>query len=138
MENIKKHKNTILGILALVVGGLLLMDNLNVIDIPVTRYIFSWKTLFLVLGVYVLVVKQKLTGGLILISLGVTLWLPVIFNNQFTLGQIFLPAVLMIAGLLIILNYYLAKGSLVKNQKGSSDSDQSIIEVDSIEVKPAE
>ena len=138
MENIKKHKNTILGILALVVGALLLMDNLQVIEFPVSSYIFSWKTLFIALGIYLLVVKQKLTGGIILISLGITFWLPVIFSYQFSLNQIFLPAMLITAGSLVILNNYLTKKSIADDPSGNSSSNGNIIEVDSVEVNPAE
>ena len=138
MENTKNQKNTILGILALVVGGLLLMDNLQLIDVPVSGYILSWKTFFIALGIYILVAKQKLTGGIILISLGVTLWLPVIFNYTFSLKQIFLPAMLITAGSLVILNNYLARRSESGNSQGNSNSSGDVIEVDVMEVKPAE
>ena len=137
MENIKNHKNTILGILAVIVGGLLLMDNLQVIEFPVSRYIFSWKTLLIAFGVFLLVVKQKLTGGIILISLGVTFWLPVIFSYQFSLNQIFLPAMLITAGSLVILNNYLTKKSVAKDPYGHSSSTESVIKVDSVEVETA-
>ena len=137
MENIKKHKNTILGILALAIGALLLMDNLQIIDAPISRYVFSWKTLFLALGVYLLVVKQKLTAGIILISLGVTFWLPVIFSYQFSLNQIFLPAMLITAGSLVILHNYLAKRSVADDPSGNSNSTGNVIEADSVEVEPA-
>ena len=134
MENLRKHKNTILGVLALIVGSLLLMDNLNIIDVEVTRYIFSWKTLLILLGIFILVGKQKVTGGIILISLGVTLWLPAVFNYQITTNQIFLPAVLITAGSLVLLNNYMRNKLPDSNNDTDSNKDAEIIEVDTVEL----
>ena len=103
-----KSKNTsgkaLAGIAILLVGILFLMDNLNVLELPVKNYIFSWKTLLIVIGLVIIASRQNLTGGLFLMGLGITFWLPAIFGYQFSLGQVFLPSMLVLAGVALLLN----------------------------------
>lgn len=102
MENRKNNRNAVLGIVILIVGALLLLDNFNVLDIPVKQYIFSWKTLLIVIGLALLTRKKNTTGGIILISLGTIFWIPTIFDHQIVLNQIFLPAVLIVFGVIML------------------------------------
>ena len=128
METKAINKRLVLGVLVLVLGALLLMDNLNMIYAPLSSYIFSWKTLFILVGIYLLLEKQKLIPGLLFLGLGVTFWLPVIFNYRITLNQIFLPALLLIAGAVLLLRSRLAAGepekqSLKKGVNKVKDAD---------------
>jgi predicted membrane protein len=119
MENKNKNNRIILGAIVFVLGALLLLDNLELIHSPVSDYILNWKTLFIAVGGYLLLAKQKMLPGILMISLGVTFWLPAIFAYRFTLEQIFLPFTLIIAGSLLLFRYKL----LNKNNDGKvSDS----------------
>lgn len=102
MENNKNTKRAILGIIVLVLGTLLLMDNFNIIDFPIRHYILSWKTLLIVIGIAMLASGKKNTGGIVLIGLGVVFWLPAIFEYQITIKQIFWPSVLIIIGFVLL------------------------------------
>ena len=92
-----------LGTIIALVGGLLLISNFGLIGFPITYYLFSWKTLLIVIGLSMLASKKHVIGGVFLTSLGIIFWLPVIFNYQFALGQIFLPALLVVFGVVLLL-----------------------------------
>lgn len=102
MKNTKNNRNAILGIVILLIGAILLLDNFNVLNFPVKQYIFSWKTLLIVIGVSLLVSNKNNTGGIILVSLGTIFWIPTIFNHQIALNQVFLPAVLIVFGVIML------------------------------------
>lgn len=102
MENNKNAKRAILGIIILVLGILLLMNNFNIFEFPVRHYILSWKTLLIVIGIVMLASGKKNTGGIVLIGLGIIFWLPSIFEYQFTIKQIFWPSVLIIIGFVML------------------------------------
>ena len=105
MKTTKNNRSAILGILILSIGTVLLLDNFNVLDFPIKQYLFSWKTLLIVIGVALLVSKKNNAGGIILVSLGTIFWIPAIFDYQIALNQIFLPAVLVVVGVILLTNY---------------------------------
>lgn len=102
MEN-KNNRNIILGTIIAVVGGLLLVNNFGLIEFPLTHYLFSWKTLLIIIGLSMMANRKHLTGGILLTSLGVIFWLPAIFNYQFALNQIFWPSILVVIGIVLLL-----------------------------------
>jgi len=102
MENNKNTRRAILGIIVLVLGMILLMDNFNIFDFPIRHYILSWKTLLIVIGITMLASAKKNTGGIVLIGLGIVFWLPSVFEYQFTIKQIFWPSVLIIIGFVML------------------------------------
>ncbi len=76
-------------------------------------YLLSWKTLLIAIGLALMLMPKHLAGGIILSSLGVISWLPALFNNQFQLGEVFLPALLIVLGVLLLLR----TGANKKNKK---------------------
>lgn len=98
-----KNKNIILGIILALIGSILLLKNLDIIGYPLTHYLISWKTLLIVIGIYLLSAKNNITGGIIMVGLGTFFWLPEIFNHQVVLHQVFWPALLIIIGTLLLL-----------------------------------
>jgi len=125
MENRSKRRNAILGAIILAIGAFLLLDNFNLLDFPVKQYIFSWKTLMIVIGLALLVSRKNSTGGIILVSLGTIFWLPEIFNHQIAIDQIILPAVLIVFGVIL-----LTKVRNLTGGKEHSVQDAEIIEMD--------
>lgn len=69
-----KKKNTIdnrfwLGILFVIVGGAWLLDSLDIIpDIP--HYLISWRSLLIIIGLFLILVRRKFEPGIILIAIG--------------------------------------------------------------------
>ena len=103
MERNKNFGKIILGIAVILVGGVLLMDNLELTYLPLKQYIFSWKTLLIVIGLAMLASRKNPAGGIILISLGVVFWLPAIVNYQIALNQILWPSLLIAVGIIFLL-----------------------------------
>ena len=102
MENKSTDKKLIIGIILMVLGGLLLFDTFDITNLPIRYYVFSWKTLLIAIGIVIIATKEKATTGYVLIGLGIIFWLPSIVNYSISLGQVFLPAVLIGVGVLII------------------------------------
>lgn len=96
------HKSTA-GIILLVIGLALLFNNFDWIQFPVKHYIFSWKTLLIGIGIILIAAREKYVGGAFMIGLGLIFWSPEIFNYQFTLHQIFWPALLIVFGSVLLL-----------------------------------
>lgn len=103
MENKKNNRNILVGAIIAIIGGLLLLNNFGLIGFPLTHYLISWKTLLIVIGLFMMASGKHLTGGIIVASLGVIFWLPSIFSHQIVLGQIFLPAMLVVLGVILLL-----------------------------------
>ena len=103
METKNTKGRIIAGILALIIGIALLFNNFDFIQFPITHYIFSWKTLLIGIGVIFIATKKNYLSGAFMIGLGVIFWMPEIFNFQFSLQQIFWPALLIVFGIVLIL-----------------------------------
>ena len=103
METKKTNNRTIAGILILIIGTVLLLNNFDWIQFPVRHYILSWKTLLIGIGIVIMATKENYTIGAFLIGLGVIFWMPEIFNHQFGLRQIFWPALLIVFGIALLL-----------------------------------
>jgi predicted membrane protein len=102
MENKSTDKKLIIGIILMIAGGLLLLDTFNISNLPISHYIFSWKTLLIAIGLVLLATKERAITGYILIGLGIIFWLPSLINYSISLGQVFWPAILIGIGVLII------------------------------------
>ena len=101
MEN-KSNRNIILGTVIVILGGLLLLNNFDILGAPIKEYIISWKTLLIVIGLAMMAKRKNLIGGIFVASLGIIFWLPEIFNHQFQLGHVFLPAMLVVVGIVLL------------------------------------
>ncbi len=91
------------GLVLMFVGGLFLADNFNLISFPVTRVVFSWQMLLIVIGLINLF-KQKIISGVILIFVGGFFIIPKVFpaiDDQFI--HIYWPLLLIGAGIVILL-----------------------------------
>ncbi len=101
-----QHKSTdsrlIIGIILILLGGILMMNTMGLMDWSVSYYIFSWKTLLILIGLVLLANKQRKTTGAVLVGLGVLFWIPSIFDIDIRLHQVFWPAVLIGAGIVVI------------------------------------
>ncbi len=102
MENKSTDRKLIIGIILMVFGALLLFDTFDITNLPIRYYIFSWKTLLIAIGIVIIATKDRPTPGYVLIGLGVVFWLPSLVNYSISFGQVFLPAILIGVGVLII------------------------------------
>ncbi len=121
-----KYKTVAFGILVMAAGLVLLLRNLGVIERPVTRFIFSWEMLVIVIGLVNLFGNSRLWGALLMLVGGVFL-ISRIYGMPLSFWQVALPSLIIIIGVVLLfssLNFF----SRRKEHK-ISDSDDVIEDV---------
>ena len=97
------EKRVILGIILLFTGVALLLRFLDIIPFNIPPYVFSWKSLLILLGIVFLVTERNKTTGLILLAVGTVFLLADIMNkNLWDVLQFMIPLFLIIAGIAIL------------------------------------
>ena len=95
-------KAAVLGVIVILAGLLLLARNTGFLDATVSRVIFSWEMLLIVIGVVNIFWRQSLVSGIILIGVGCFFLLVNFYHMPFNTWQIFLPALIILIGLKMI------------------------------------
>lgn len=107
MEEIKKEttdRRVWLGATLIILGGLFLLNSLDIFDFRFSRIFISWPFFFFVIGIYILFhTSKKILGG-ILTGLGGLFLIPRIFPGFYISWSIVFPIVLIAIGLYIILH----------------------------------
>jgi predicted membrane protein len=122
MEQKTTDSRLIIGIILIVLGGLLMLNTLEIVTWPIRHYFFNWKTILIVIGLVLIGNKQRKVSGIILISLGVVFWLPSIFDVNIRFHQVFWPMLLIGLGVVVISkrgNLPAAKGWNKEKWKGN-------------------
>jgi predicted membrane protein len=96
-------KRVLLGGILIVLGGLFLLNTMNVLDFRFTRVVFSWPFVMLVIGLFVLVNTEKKFLGGVLFGIGALFLIPRIFPQVDYDGGIIIPLFFIILGVYIIL-----------------------------------
>jgi predicted membrane protein len=96
-------KRVLLGGILIVLGGLFLLNTMNVLDFRFTRVVFSWPFVMLVIGLFVLVNTEKKFLGGVLSGIGALFLIPRIFPQVDYDGGIIIPLFFIILGVYIIL-----------------------------------
>jgi predicted membrane protein len=103
MEELKKRLDPIyiIGIILLIAGGLLLLDNFDLINFNMTRLIISWQMIFIVIGVLIYAGSEN-NVGLVFILLGCVFLLSKYFDLNV---WAFWPVILIVLGLYFIFGF---------------------------------
>lgn len=72
----KINFSLILGLALVILGGLFLMDNFNVIYFDVPYWVFRWQSILIIIGLLLLANSENKTAGFVLIAIGVFGWWP--------------------------------------------------------------
>ena len=64
------NKRIITGGIFLVIGSVLLLDNLHLFNIRIPWYFFTWQMFLILFGVFIIAAREKLGVGLTLITIG--------------------------------------------------------------------
>ena len=115
MEQKTTDSRLIIGIILIVLGGLLMLNTLDIVTWPIRHYFFNWKTILIIIGLVLIGNKQRKVSGIILISLGVAFWLPSIFDVNIQFHQVFWPMLLIGLGVVVISK----RGNLPTSKKWS-------------------
>lgn len=95
-------RRAILGVVLVFLGVLVLADNLNLFSFSLFDIVFSFPMILIVIGLVSLNHKRNNVLGYVLIGLGVVLLTPRVLNIPFDYHRLFLPAVFVTIGLLIL------------------------------------
>src|SRR3970040_1076390 len=117
-------KRILLGAVLIFLGGLFLLNSLDIISFRISRVIFSWPFIMLVIGLFILANTNKKVLGGILSGLGALFLIPRIFPEVQYDGGIIIPIVLIILGTYIILN---------KRRQAQQNIDDQMISKDKID-----
>lgn len=93
----------IIGLLLVLVGVYLLLNNFDLIPFTLPHYVFSWQTLLILIGLVIVGTREHKGGGITLIIIGVIFLLPEIFYVSFDDILMFWPLVFVIIGISILL-----------------------------------
>jgi predicted membrane protein len=120
MERIDHQKNhspnnvrIIIGIVFLTVGALLFADRLDIIPFAWNRYIFTWQSLLIAVGLISLAKNESRATGIILIAVGGFFLSAKIFGFHYPIRYFFWPTVFVALGLIMIFQ----KGGHMRNSK---------------------
>lgn len=96
-------KRVLLGGILIILGGIFLLNTMNVLNFRFAHVVFSWPFIMLVIGLFVLVNTEKKFLGGILSGLGALFLIPRIFPQVDYDGSIIIPLFFIILGVYIIL-----------------------------------
>ena len=107
-ENVKKHQSkdskVFMGLIFVVVGVLLIANNMGILPDGFTRIFISWPMLLIAIGVLNLA-RKAVTPGLILITIGSYFLAPRIFDLPYNFFSNFWPVFLIAVGLIFIFKW---------------------------------
>ena len=102
-ENNRIDKRVILGGILIILGGIFLLNTMDVLHFRFANVVFSWPFIMLVIGVFILVNTEKKFLGGILSGIGALFLIPRVFPEvDYNAGIIF-PIILIVLGAYIIL-----------------------------------
>lgn len=102
-ENNRTDKRVILGGILIILGGIFLLNTMDVLHFRFAHVVFSWPFIMLVIGVFILVNTEKKFLGGILSGIGALFLIPRVFPEvDYNAGIIF-PIILIVLGTYIIL-----------------------------------
>ena len=99
MNNI--NRSALIGIIFLIVGVVLILNNLNQLPNDFDRYFFQWENIMIAVGVVLVLTRQNDIVGYAIIGIGVILSLDHWFGIDVDLWKLW-PVVFVVAGVYII------------------------------------
>lgn len=96
-------RRAVLGIILMIFGILLLVENMGIINTSISHVIFSWQMLLILIGALGLINRRGIhPASIILIGIGVFFLIPEVTNVNFDIGRMFLPFIFVIIGISIL------------------------------------
>jgi len=87
----KINFNLIIGLALVIIGGLFLLDNFDVIYFDLPYWVFRWQSILIIIGLILLANSKNNTAGYVLITIGIIGWYPEIW-----------PVILIVIGFYIL------------------------------------
>ncbi|MGE0079106.1 MAG: DUF5668 domain-containing protein [Bacteroidales bacterium] len=126
MERIENSPNVnptriIIGVLLVALAGLILVDNFDFCYVPWNRYIFTWQTFLIVLGLILVAKHESKTSGLILIAIGAFFLLARFYDFPINLRRLFWPAILLFVGFSLIFSRHGNRWKSINSSSSKED-----------------
>jgi predicted membrane protein len=121
MEHNHNQKRFLIGFVILLVGTSLLLSNLGILNYEIKRYILRWEMILIGLGLIFILSHESKVPGIILLVVGVALYMRDFLNLNFNFWQIFWPALLILAGILILFRRKIDSPSWEKKSVSEED-----------------
>ncbi len=104
-ENYKRNYDSrnVLGIILVVLGGLFLLDSMDLINFNIARVIFSFPAILIIVGIVLVLNTSRRLLGSILLILGMFFMIPRVFPWVYYDSHIIWPVLLIVLGVYIIL-----------------------------------
>jgi predicted membrane protein len=115
------QKRIAVGVVIILAGLTFLLNNLGFLDFELRRYIFRWQMLLIAFGVIFMLSREKRGTGIILFLLGIAFYMRDIYDLNFTFWQIFLPSMLILAGVLILVKHKIGWTDYQKKNLSNDD-----------------
>lgn len=96
-------KRVLLGGILIILGGIFLLNTMNILHFRIAHVIFSWSFIMMVIGLFVFINTEKKFLGGILTGIGALFLIPKIFPEVDYDGGIIFPIFFIILGVYIIL-----------------------------------
>ncbi len=97
-----KNGKLIFGIILMIVGGLFIANNLDLIPQDAKRIVFSWQMLLIGIGLLKISFDSKKTGGIIVLLIGSFFMAPKLMFIPVDLMKVFWPAIFLIVGSVLV------------------------------------
>lgn len=116
-----------MGIAIILLGVVLLGNNLNFLSYDIRRYLLTWENILILLGLVFFFGKGNRTTGILLFVIGVIFYMKNVLNLiDFNFWSLFWPGLLILMGILMIFRHQL-DGSTEK--KSTADNEDIIDEI---------
>jgi predicted membrane protein len=104
-DNYKRNYDSrnVIGILLVVIGGLFLLDSMDLINFNIARVIFSFPAVLIALGIVLIINTSRRLLGTFILLIGIFFMIPRIFPWVFYDSSIVVPILLIAFGIYIIL-----------------------------------
>lgn len=99
MNRCRNNSHIGVGVVVILVGLFLLLDNLNVVPHWLNYYLFAWQNILIAIGIISLIAKPNKVPGLVLIAIGLAFWSPQFFHNA---HEFIIPVGIILVGILIL------------------------------------
>lgn len=97
----KLNKTTLLGLIFIIIGLVIAMNNIGMIPWHVRRYIFQWENILMIIGLFILITDDNKQVGGILILIGFIFVIDDWFRVDVSIGDLW-PLAFVVVGFYII------------------------------------
>jgi len=124
------------GLLFVLVGAYLLLNNLNLLPFDLPDYVFSWKTLLIAIGLLIVATRENKGGGVTLIIVGGVFLITDVLDTS--IGELiadvwmFWPVIFIIIGLTLLLRRSREKKTEYRSDVQNADSGDNYFEVTAV------